>query len=245
MSYILDALRKADAERERDPARGIHAHPVVTPMPARSDGRWPMAMTVGAIALAAAAAAVWWWPKTPPAAAEPVAAVRPLPVTAVVAPQVPLAPPVPATEVQPPPPPPLEPYITEENPLARGVTPPAQPQPQAAALPAAAAAPVPAATPAAAAPAAAMPLASPAAAATSTTDRILNVAELPPDVLRDLPKLVIGGGVYSDNRAQRMLIVGGQVVGEGAELAPGLKLEEIRHKSAVLRFRGLRYSVGY
>ncbi|RYY69139.1 MAG: hypothetical protein EOO24_51245, partial [Comamonadaceae bacterium] len=28
MSYILDALRKADAERERDPARGIHAQPM-------------------------------------------------------------------------------------------------------------------------------------------------------------------------------------------------------------------------
>ncbi|MCC2636091.1 MAG: hypothetical protein K0S48_3977, partial [Ramlibacter sp.] len=27
MSYILDALRRADAERERDPARGIHAQP--------------------------------------------------------------------------------------------------------------------------------------------------------------------------------------------------------------------------
>ena len=25
MSYILDALRKADAQRDRDPARGIHA----------------------------------------------------------------------------------------------------------------------------------------------------------------------------------------------------------------------------
>lgn len=28
MSYILDALRKADAQRERDPARGIHAQPL-------------------------------------------------------------------------------------------------------------------------------------------------------------------------------------------------------------------------
>ncbi len=29
MSYILDALKKADAQRERDPARGIHAQPAV------------------------------------------------------------------------------------------------------------------------------------------------------------------------------------------------------------------------
>ncbi len=42
-----------------------------------------------------------------------------------------------------------------------------------------------------------------------------------------------------------MLIVGGQVAGEGAELAPGVVLEQIRPKSAVLRFRGLRYTVAY
>ena len=33
MSYILDALRKADAERERDPARGIHAQPLASASP--------------------------------------------------------------------------------------------------------------------------------------------------------------------------------------------------------------------
>src|SRR4051794_13398626 len=33
MSYILDALRKADAQRESDPARGIHAQPVRTVLP--------------------------------------------------------------------------------------------------------------------------------------------------------------------------------------------------------------------
>jgi general secretion pathway protein B len=42
-----------------------------------------------------------------------------------------------------------------------------------------------------------------------------------------------------------MLIVGGQVVNEGAELAPGLVLEQIRAKTAVLRFRGWRYAVPY
>jgi general secretion pathway protein B len=42
-----------------------------------------------------------------------------------------------------------------------------------------------------------------------------------------------------------MLIVGGQVMAEGSELAPGVTLEQIRAKSAVLRFRGLRYSVAY
>lgn len=64
---------------------------------------------------------------------------------------------------------------------------------------------------------------------------------LPPDA----PKVVITGGVYSTNPGQRMLIVNGQVFGEGAELAPGLVLQEIRVKSVVLTFRGARYSVSY
>lgn len=74
---------------------------------------------------------------------------------------------------------------------------------------------------------------------------MLSVNELPADVLRDLPRLAISGGVYSDNPAQRMLIVNGQVVGEGAEPAPGVVLEQIRAKTAVLRYRGHRYGVAY
>ena len=42
-----------------------------------------------------------------------------------------------------------------------------------------------------------------------------------------------------------MLIVAGQVANEGTEVAPGLVLEQIRPRSAVLRFRGFRYSVPY
>ena len=62
---------------------------------------------------------------------------------------------------------------------------------------------------------------------------------------QDAPKLVITGGVYSASKAQRMLIVNGQVVSEGADLGSGVVLEEIKPKTAVLRFRGARYSVVY
>ncbi len=61
----------------------------------------------------------------------------------------------------------------------------------------------------------------------------------------DAPKLVVTGGVYSTNPAQRMLIVNGQVVNQGADLGSGVTLEEIKPKSAVLGFRGGRYSVAY
>ena len=71
------------------------------------------------------------------------------------------------------------------------------------------------------------------------------MTDLPADVQRELPKLAISGGVHSENAAQRLLIVGGDVVKEGAELAPGVVLEQIRARNAVLRYRGYRYSVAF
>jgi general secretion pathway protein B len=82
------------------------------------------------------------------------------------------------------------------------------------------------------------PLAAPPVAAAPAAQP---VAGLPADA----PKLAISGGVYSNNRAQRMLIVNGQVFNEGSEIGPGVVLEEIKAKTALLRFRGSRYTVSY
>jgi general secretion pathway protein B len=211
MSYILDALRKADAERARDPSRGIHAQTVGTPAAQPPSPVWPIA--AAAVVLAGIAS----WLLMP----------RPLPP----------APAVPA-------PPPAAPIA------APVVLPPAPPQlaqqPAVVAKPAVVQAsgqvPAPAAAPAAAV--ASKPAAS-GAVAIAPSGRVLTVAELPADVQRDLPRLPLSGGVYSQNAAQRMLIVNGQVAGEGTEVAPGLVLEQIQPKAAVLRFRGWRYSVPY
>src|SRR5262249_51238881 len=91
----------------------------------------------------------------------------------------------------------------------------------------------------------AAPAAPLAPAAAVAADRVLALGELPPDVQRELSKLQVSGGVYSENPASRMLVVGGQVVTEGAEAAPGVVVEQIRAKSAVLKFRGYRFSVQY
>ena len=222
MSYILDALRKADAQRERDPARGIHAQPVhVSPL-ARPDGRqrrfW---LWGGTAALCAGLLAVAAWQLAGPAASPPVA----LAPAAEATPPVPaVTMPLPATEVLPAAPPP--------------------PPPPSARSPAAPVAPAAASPGEARKPPSAPPVPSPAPA-TPASDRLLSINELPADVQRDLPKLVISGGVYSDNPAQRMLIVNGQVLSEGAEPAPGVVLEQIRARTAVLRYRGYRYAVAY
>jgi general secretion pathway protein B len=59
----------------------------------------------------------------------------------------------------------------------------------------------------------------------------------------DAPRIVLSGGVYSPKASQRMVIANGQVVREGAEIASGVVLEEVRPESAVLGFRGNRYNV--
>jgi general secretion pathway protein B len=64
---------------------------------------------------------------------------------------------------------------------------------------------------------------------------------LPPDA----PRVAISGGVYSPDPAQRMLIVNGQVFNEGSEVAPGLAIDEIKARTAILKFRGARYTVAY
>jgi general secretion pathway protein B len=87
-------------------------------------------------------------------------------------------------------------------------------------------------------PVAGVPATAPAAA---VAEAAAPLAGLPADA----PKLAISGGVYSASAAQRMLIVNGQVFNEGGEIGPGVVLEEIRPKAAVLRFRGSRYTVAY
>ena len=85
------------------------------------------------------------------------------------------------------------------------------------------------------------PAQSAAAAAAAAAPVAAPVAGLPPDA----PKLAISGGVYSTNPAQRMLIVNGQVFNEGSEIGPGVVLEQIKPKGAVLKFRNARYSISY
>jgi general secretion pathway protein B len=79
----------------------------------------------------------------------------------------------------------------------------------------------------------------------SAETRVYAQAELPDDIRRQLPSLAIGGSIHSASAANRMLIINGQVFHEGGEPAPGLVLEQIKLKTAVLRFQGYRYEIRY
>ncbi|MCE2912598.1 MAG: general secretion pathway protein GspB [Rubrivivax sp.] len=57
--------------------------------------------------------------------------------------------------------------------------------------------------------------------------------------------MAIGGAIYSDSAAARFVLINGQVVREGEGAAPGVTLERIGPRSAVLRWRDLRIEVPY
>lgn len=225
MSYILDALRKADAERERSPARGIHAQampPPASPAPAATGTR----LVLGAAVAVAVLGAIGWQFGAPRPA--PVAVGNTQEGASLPAPPEPpalsAAPAPPATAVLPAPPA----AVLSPVPAPAPATPPA------------------ARTTAERAPGQRTASAPQAVSAPAVADKVLDAASaLPADVQRELPKLVLSGGIYSENPAQRMLIVNGQVVGEGAEPAPGLVLEQIRARTAVFSYRGYRYLQGF
>nr|WP_314546812.1 general secretion pathway protein GspB [uncultured Massilia sp.] len=57
--------------------------------------------------------------------------------------------------------------------------------------------------------------------------------------------MAFGGYMYSANPADRLLIVDKVLRHEGEEIAPGLVLEKLLPKTAVLNYRGTRYRVPY
>lgn len=222
MSYILDALRRADAERERGGVPGLHTQTMNdagddTEATRAPRGLKPWHWVAMGLAGGLAVAIAWTWrgdePPAPPA-------VRPAP------------PPMPVQQSAAPPalPPPAA-ATPEPAPAA-----PVAIAPMRAAPPP----PAPAATARQAAPAAS---AAPSAVAASIP-RVGSLAELPPELRSGLPALAFGGSIYSNTPANRLLIVNGQLMHEGESLGAGVVLEQIKPKAAVLSIRGQRVEVG-
>ena len=84
-----------------------------------------------------------------------------------------------------------------------------------------------------------------ASPATEAEPRVQALHELPEEVRRAVPPLVVNGSVYSKNPADRFLIVNGQIVHESDTVAPNVVLEKIGPRSAVLGIHGHRFEIGY
>jgi general secretion pathway protein B len=205
MSYILEALKKAQAERQLGAAPNLHAGPVgAAPASAAAARRRPAWIALAAVSLAAVLGVLAWRLQAPavkPAApvAVVVAPVRTAPIAVTPAPVVP--------------------------PLA--VVPPSAPAPK----------------PAAPKPVVAQP--APLHAAAPEEEKLPSLRELPEPIQRSVPPLAFGGYMYSKNPADRLLLIDKALRHEGEEVAPGLVLEKLLPKAAVMNYKGYRYRVPY
>lgn len=260
MSYILDALRRAENERNRGAVPGLHSQ--ATPAtgrsgPVASAGSRVVLVTAAVLGAVLATGATWWLLERSasvpgaggalPASSSPIALPASAPVGAVIQAAVSAATgDVPAPSVVTPEKPPVK-----RSPIVGSAAPRSTASSQAPASPIAHSA-VPAAirqnataeterTRASEVARVAAP--APGAAATRPIGTVFAQADLPPAVREQLPNLQIAGVTYSANVAYRMAIVNGQVLHEGDQAAPGLRLESIEPERTIWSFRGYRYGM--
>lgn len=224
MSLILDALRKADSERERGSVPSLHSQPVVsssagTPLNPKVRPNW-LWIAIG-VALGLLAAAVWVMiGRDTPAPSTATANLTPAqPSAPVVTPATPL---VPAAASAPPPP-----ATTFTN--AQTVAEPAPWRPPAEHTVARADAKGDTQVP--------------TLGNVPAEARVYSRDQLPPDIRAALPQFAIGGSIYSADPTARSLIVNGQLYRERDRLTQELSLEEIKLKAAIFSFRGYRFEV--
>ncbi len=206
MSYILEALKKAQAERQLGNAPTIHAPTIHAAPPRVALVKKPGALALGAgVVVLAVIGWLAWSQRTPAPVAIPAAAMAPAPV--------PVPVPTPA------------PIVVAAVPAPMVAAPAAlAPRPRKVEAPVAVVkAPAPAAL----------------------EDTVRYAKDLPPELQQQLPRVAFGGYMYSDNAADRLVLVDKTLRHEGEEIAPGLMLEKLLPKGAVLNFRGTRYRVGF
>lgn len=218
MSYILDALKKSEAQR--------HAGRIPTVAAAHSVAiESPRASRIGmlawiAVALAVALGTAWWVHRYLDGRLGPAAA-------------------APAPRAQ---------YRVDEaapgsadSSEKREAIPRLKlaaslpPREQAAAAPSGEAAPKPLAQP----PPAAAPLREPLAPAPAKAG-VVAYSALPPAIRQSLPPLVIGGFAAGDSGAT-LVMVDDKLVREGDEVAPGIRVDKILTDTAEFSYKGYRF----
>jgi general secretion pathway protein B len=238
MSYILEALKKAQAERQLGTSPTLHAPTLHAADRAETGGRLKKPLVLAVVAMGAVIAVLLVMVLRP--ASQPVsqpALQRATP--AATAPATVAAAPAPA------------PALAAAS-TAAPVSAPSLPEPAASAAPLPAPLPVPLPAPVAALPppvarlpVAAVPTPAVAKPASAPEEPVMNQRDLPEPIQRSIPQIAVGGYIYSKNPADRLLLIDKVLRHEGEEVAPGLTLEKLQPKEAVFNFKGYRYRVPY
>jgi general secretion pathway protein B len=218
MSYILEALKKAQAERQLGATPTIHAPTLhsVAEQPAGKGMNKPVMLALLAMGVVIAGLLALVWSKsqqTPPPAPQQAApaqtaapAPAPAPVTPTAAPEIAIV-------------------AVPEQPVATAKASPKRPELKVV--------PQPEQQP------------QPARAVASQEEVSQTMRDLPEPIQRAIPQIAVGGYIYSKNPADRLLLIDKVLRHEGEEVAPGLTLEKLLPKSAVFNYKGYRYRVPY
>jgi len=253
MSYILDALRKSEAERLREQSPDFLREPVVTPPPAtRSWSGLAVALVIPVLAIAGLF--LWQGVQQPAEGPQPARPVANQPPGSVEAP-VPTAAPSPtlseagksreplpaATALAP-----VSSPATEVREMGGGKVTPAEEPRRDDVSGAANAEPqrVPK-DPGTLARSAKAEEKNPRKALASEIPpppkRVLHFNELPSVVREGLPQLAVEGYVFSEDPRSRMVVINNRMLQEGDDLGSDLKLERIGPEGAVLNYKGYRF----
>lgn len=238
MSYILDALKKAESERHLGGVPSIHAGAPVAAVtddtPAwRKNLPW---LLVALFALVLLAYVLWSHPwsgtlaeSAVHVAARPATETTPIQQNATPAPA-PVSAPVPVNApvaVAPPPPtretPWPAPAAARPAPVAAEKPAPTEkPQPEMAVKPAVVETPV-----------------------VPQDDEVGSLQSLPQSIQREVPQISVNGYIYARNPADRTVLINKRLMHEGESIAPDLVLEKMTPKGAILNYKGYRFRVAY
>ena len=74
-------------------------------------------------------------------------------------------------------------------------------------------------------------------------NRIYSISELPDEIRQGLPALSISTHIYSSEKSERLAAINGHIGREGQEVLPGIALEAITSEGVVLRYQGFKFIV--
>lgn len=240
MSLILEALRKSEAERQREGTPSVAME--LPPAPARGTGATPgWVWPTLAIVVAGAILAGWWGMhagKGDPAT-DAVADAAPIAASAVEHPA-PHAAPAPSTPAMP---------LAPEPQTAQPPAPPADPIAATTSVPAQAPSPAPTPAPAPAPhsvaqtppPVAPIP-AAPAPAAPAVAASAEDTEDAPPISATGLPAVKLSMHMWDSDPGKRFVILDGQRMGEG-DRSGGLQVIAIRRDGVIVERNGIRARV--
>lgn len=262
MSYILEALKKSELERQQGKVPDLAAAPVkvlISPEPV------PRLAYLGGAALLVILGILlgWWQPwepyrsdelpskRTPPAEPRAPLALEPSEPAAVAAAPVRdvhdnepvgarLTPALPSAQAEPP--------AVER--VARAAPAKSAPSPLAEAKPVTRASPREARTAAAPSPPAdqvrsskaAPPVRPPAQVSEARpSQRVLQFSELPPAIARNVPRISVSGFALTEDPESRVVVINDRMLREGEHVAADLRLERIGDDGVVLNYKGYRF----